>query len=530
MTNNINHFKENVDQAWVKHSLDHISLRPPTAHDIQILIKTCLMPLALNTQNDSLTFVHELKQEMHADLKYVESLKKEIHDLESDKAEFSNMYDIILQECVSNDVTCTYLHSLSGLDAHTKLLCLYLHKVKECDCLALKLSKQTESVSKEVYTEFLRRVNHKTNVSRPQHRSTKMKEKVVPNNSQVKLKKTEVEDHPRIPSISNKTKFVTACNDNLNSRTSNIVQLILFIVDSGCTKHMTSNLKLLCNFVEKYLGTVRFGNDQFATILGYGDLRLLFRNLHVSLEIFRETIYSPDVVIGLPKLKYVNDQLCSSCEVSKAKRSSFKTKTVPSSKGQLNLLYMDLCGPMRVASINGKKYILEELYVEQPDGFVDPDHLEKVYRLRKALYGLKQAPRAGYDELSQFLISKGFTKGTIDPTLFTIRYREDILLIRDVLNGGNEILSRTSGPPIPMCKNYVRKLLRAPHPKWREKVTAIEELKDLTSLSLDELIENLNVYEMIIKKDYEIVKDKGERKSLALKAKKESSDEECLTS
>ncbi|GJV57490.1 retrovirus-related pol polyprotein from transposon TNT 1-94 [Tanacetum coccineum] len=53
---------------------------------------------------------------------------------------------------------------------------------------------------------------------------------------------------------------------------SKIVQLILFIVDYGCTKHMTGNLKLLCNFVEKFLGTVRFGNDQFALILGYGDL------------------------------------------------------------------------------------------------------------------------------------------------------------------------------------------------------------------------------------------------------------------
>ncbi|GJU43118.1 hypothetical protein Tco_1200384 [Tanacetum coccineum] len=61
------------------------------------------------------------------------------------------------------------------------------------------------------------------------------------------------------------------------------------------------------------------------------------------------------------------------------------------------------------------------------------------------------------------------------------------------------------------------------------KVTTIEESKDLTSLSLDELIGNLKVHEMIIKKDSEIVKDKGERKSLALKAKKESSDEECLT-
>ncbi|GJS61358.1 zf-CCHC domain-containing protein [Tanacetum coccineum] len=79
-------------------------------------------------------------------------------------------------------------------------------------------------------------------------------------------------------------------------------------------------------------------------------------------------------------------------------------------------------------------------------------------------------------------------------------------------------------------KNYVRKFLRALHPTWRVKVTAIEESKDLTSLSLDELIGNLKVHEMIIKKDSEIVKSKVKRKSLALKAKNESSDEECSTS
>nr|GEV15834.1 hypothetical protein [Tanacetum cinerariifolium] len=78
-------------------------------------------------------------------------------------------------------------------------------------------------------------------------------------------------------------------------------------------------------------------------------------------------------------------------------------------------------------------------------------------------------------------------------------------------------------------KKYVRKFLRALHPKERAKVMAIEESKDLTSLSLDEFIENLKVHEMIIKKDSEIVKTKVDRKSLALKAKKESSDEECLT-
>ncbi|GKE65955.1 hypothetical protein Tco_1520116 [Tanacetum coccineum] len=79
-------------------------------------------------------------------------------------------------------------------------------------------------------------------------------------------------------------------------------------------------------------------------------------------------------------------------------------------------------------------------------------------------------------------------------------------------------------------KNYVRKFLRAIHTKWRAKVTTIEESKDLTSLSLNELTGNLKVHEMIIKKDYKIVKPKGDRRSLALKAKKESSDEGSSTS
>ncbi|GKC25101.1 hypothetical protein Tco_1027251 [Tanacetum coccineum] len=83
---------ELVDQAWEKHSHDHF--RTPTALDMEVPMKTCLMPLAINTQNDSFTFFHELKQEMHADLKYVESLENEIDKLESDKAKFSNMYDI----------------------------------------------------------------------------------------------------------------------------------------------------------------------------------------------------------------------------------------------------------------------------------------------------------------------------------------------------------------------------------------------------------------------------------------------------
>nr|GEZ53617.1 retrovirus-related Pol polyprotein from transposon TNT 1-94 [Tanacetum cinerariifolium] len=83
---------------------------------------------------------------------------------------------------------------------------------------------------------------------------------------------------------------------------------------------------------------------------------------------------------------------------------------------------------VKTAFLNGP--LKEEVYVAQPDGFVDPDHPEKVYHLRKALFGSKQAPRAWYDKPSKFLTSKGFTKGTIDHTLFTIRYGEDILLVQ----------------------------------------------------------------------------------------------------
>nr|GEX73207.1 retrovirus-related Pol polyprotein from transposon TNT 1-94 [Tanacetum cinerariifolium] len=72
----------------------------------------------------------------------------------------------------------------------------------------------------------------------------------------------------------------------------------------------------------------------------------------------------------------------------------------------------------------------EEVYINQPDEVVDPYHPNKVYRLKKALYGLKQAPKAWYDELSTFFVSKGFSKGSIDLTLFISKHGEDILLVQ----------------------------------------------------------------------------------------------------
>ncbi|GKD17428.1 retrovirus-related pol polyprotein from transposon TNT 1-94 [Tanacetum coccineum] len=245
-----------------------------------------------------------------------------------------------------------------------------------------------------------------TSVSRPPLKSNRMGDRVMPNNSQGK--KQEVEDHRRNFKFSNNKTSVTACNDILNTKTSNVnflVDIILFIVDSGCSKHMTGNLKLLTNFVEKFLGTVKFGNDQIASILVafrkstcyIRDLKgndlltgsrgidlysitlqdsptpnpiclmakatssqawLWHRHLsHLNLDTIN-LLSKNNIVTGLPKLKFIKDHLCSSCELGKAKRKSFHTKTTPSSKRRLQLLHMDLYGPMQVESINGKKYVL----------------------------------------------------------------------------------------------------------------------------------------------------------------------------
>ncbi|GJT90291.1 retrovirus-related pol polyprotein from transposon TNT 1-94 [Tanacetum coccineum] len=83
---------------------------------------------------------------------------------------------------------------------------------------------------------------------------------------------------------------------------------------------------------------------------------------------------------------------------------------------------------VNTAFLNG--ILREEVYVSQPDGFVDQDNPNHVYKLKKALYGLKQAPRAWYDLLSKILLSQEFSKGTVDPTLFVRRKGKDLLLVQ----------------------------------------------------------------------------------------------------
>nr|GFB74235.1 hypothetical protein [Tanacetum cinerariifolium] len=160
----------------------------------------------------------------------------------------------------------------------------------------------------------------------------------------------------------------------------------LWCVDSGCSKHMTGNLKLLINFIWKFLGTVRFENDHVAAILGQfydSDLEVAFRrnacfvrnlegvdllkrdrstnlytiNLHEMASASQSISWLELLPLrySLPKFKYHKEHLCPSCEQGKSKRASHPPKPIPNSRQRLHLLHMDLCGPMRIASINGKR-------------------------------------------------------------------------------------------------------------------------------------------------------------------------------
>nr|GFA27975.1 retrovirus-related Pol polyprotein from transposon TNT 1-94 [Tanacetum cinerariifolium] len=229
-----------------------------------------------------------------------------------------------------------------------------------------------------------------------------------------------------------------------------VVQIVLWYLDSGCSKHMTEDRSQLINFIQKFLGMVKFGNDHVVKIMGYGDYKIgnvtisrvyfveglghnlfsvgqfcdsdlevafcqytcFIRNLDgvdlltgsrvdlltgsrgnnlYTLSLKDMMASSPicllskafktkswlwhcrlshlkfgainhlarqGLVRGLPKLKFEKDHLCSACAMGKSKKKSYKPKSKDTNQEKLYLLHMDLCGPMRVESVNGKKYIL----------------------------------------------------------------------------------------------------------------------------------------------------------------------------
>nr|GEU63610.1 hypothetical protein [Tanacetum cinerariifolium] len=389
--------------------------------------------------------------------------------------------------------------------------------------------------------------------------------------------------------------------DRASKAKNKVVQIVLWIVDSGCSKNMTCDRSLLRNFIEKFMGTVCFGNDNFAAITGYGDyiqgnitifhvyyvkglgynlfsvgqsfdgdlevaihsMTCYVRNLEgddlltgghesnlYSISISDMADSSPvclmskatltkswlwyhrlshlnfgtindftrlDLIDGLPKFKYEKDHLCSAYEKGKSKKAFHPPKLVSSDNFKLELLHMDLCDPMRFVSYNPtcyeaiessltnlepsnvqnfhqvqpsthsytKDHPLDQVFgdpskmtcqrlrtdsetkcdaenivvwnktrlvakgyrqeegIDFEESFTHVARLEAFWMLKKALYGLKQAPHAWYDKLSSFLIEHRFTKGIVDPTLFTRRHKGDILVVQvyvdDIIFGSTNL-------------------------------------------------------------------------------------------
>nr|GEU61600.1 retrotransposon protein Ty1-copia subclass [Tanacetum cinerariifolium] len=130
---------------------------------------------------------------------------------------------------------------------------------------------------------------------------------------------------------------------------SNSVGLFLQIVGSGCSKHMMGDRSLLRKFVEKFIGDDLLTGGRESNLY-----TISISEMDDSLPVCL-ILHSVD---GLPKFKYEKDHLCSACERGKSKKASHTPTLVSNDNSKLELLHMDLCGPMRVASINGKKYIL----------------------------------------------------------------------------------------------------------------------------------------------------------------------------
>nr|GEV06422.1 copia protein [Tanacetum cinerariifolium] len=534
---------------------------------------------------ETLALEKESRSKLNKD-SYVKSLEKEIDELESDKAEFSNMYDMILQEYLKAQLQDKNI-AISELE---KLI--EKGKGKSMETKFDKPSVVRQPKAQRILKPSVLGVNHKTNVSRPQHRSNQLKDKVVPINSQVKLKKTQVEEHLRIPSISNKIKSVTACNNGLNSRTSNVNVVCAtcgkYLVDydhfayvikmlddvnartkkpnvvpistrkpkghankSVATPHnkkvaskpttqkpktyyrmllrqfldmeiwfkeisrsigfVTSKASItissqLVNFVMRiwscYLTRDGENLDKMkekgdsCILVGYSTqskgyrvynkrTRLIVESIHICFDEIKEMseTYIANDTLGLVPQRQKESDYYNSDPVPQLQNVSSSADAHVPSQQELDLLFgplydeffnadhpleqvrgnpskpaqtrrqlatdPEMCmlalteegidfeesfAPVArleavrifIAYVAHNSFLIyqmdvkmtflngplkEEVYVAQLDGFVDPDHPEKVYRLRKALYGLKQAPREWYDELLKFLTSKSSTKG-----------------------------------------------------------------------------------------------------------------------
>nr|GEU69880.1 retrovirus-related Pol polyprotein from transposon TNT 1-94 [Tanacetum cinerariifolium] len=550
-------------------------------------------------QNVFIQMEHAIKQHRVETNRFQDKMKEVLNENER-----------LLEQAISTDIVNIVVN------ANVNYACRPEH---ECErCVTLKTELQKDFIKKEV--------NLPISASGSKPPGNTKKDKIQQTQSRAKKNKLEAYLRNVRTTLHNKKSVVNTKDiASVPNSKLNVVQIVLWNLDSGCSKHMTDDRSQLTNFVNKFLGTVKFGNDNVAMIMGYGDCKIgnvtvskvyfveglghnLFsvgqfcdldlevafrkhtcfihnlegwqtsvarspqqkdvverRNRHRTLieaartisgptlhEMTPATISSglvpkptslttfvppsrnkwdllfqplfdellarppcvdplaPEVIAPIaevilpeqteltgspssttvdkdtpsPKPKTYKDALTQSCWIKAMKEELneferlevwkfvpypdkvmvitlkciykvkldelggiLKNKTRLVARGyrqeegidfeesfapvaRLEVIRIFLAYTthknmvvyqidMKTVSLNGNLY--EEVYVSQPDGFVDQDNPNHVYKLKKALYGLKPAPRAWYDMLSSFLLSQDYSKGSVDPTLFIRR-------------------------------------------------------------------------------------------------------------
>nr|GEV49632.1 Gag-Pol polyprotein [Tanacetum cinerariifolium] len=336
-------------------------------------------------------------------------------------------------------------------------------------------------IDRTIDYDKLKRVIQQTRVNRPPLKSTQMKDKVVPNNSQVKFKKTEVEGHHRIFSISNKTKSVLRIvrfgNDQfaLIIGYRDLVQGNIMINKVYYVEGLNHNLLSVGQFCDADLEVAFRKSTCFVRDFQGKDL-LTIESIHLRFDEIKEMseMSVDNNTLSLVLKRQMASDYDNSGPAPQLQNVYPSADTTTPSQQELDLLFDPLYNEFFTAAdtqfqqdefinpfcrsnkkdkdqtvIRNKARIVakgyaqeegigfeelfapaflsgllkEEIYVAQPDGFVNPDHPKKVYRLKKALYGLKQAPRALYDELSNFLMSKGFTKDIVQAVCYCECYQ-----------------------------------------------------------------------------------------------------------
>nr|GEU85263.1 hypothetical protein [Tanacetum cinerariifolium] len=408
-------------------------------------------------------------EEMVADLRYFNSLELEVDSLrsqlETQKTQFLNGIDRLLREYYYADHMNAILGVYTELDKVTNLQCDYLEMLDKCECLEKELSKskmtlslgtqcqdnvphaaETVSTSNElellfslmfdellngssqvVSKSFVVPTADAPNQRQQQHTTPLTTQTITEPSCQVPTQAPTVMSTKNINQAETIKEKAQVENDEFVNIFCTPVQ------DRGETSSHYVDSSNMHTFYQRYPFEHRWTKDHL--------LEQVIGNPSQSVRTRRQLESDGEMcmlalTVSQTELKNIKEAMADSAWIESMQEELhqfdrldgyaqkdgvyFEESFVPVARLEAVKLFITYAAhkyfiiyQMDVKTVFLYCPLKEEVYVNQPDGFVDPYHPEKVYRLKKALYGVKQAPRAWYDELSNFLVSKGFSKGEL---------------------------------------------------------------------------------------------------------------------